>query len=264
MAVYVFRSILQSHRRYRLLRIRYMKLSADSFPLWPPSYEIRRSSRARNATLKISSRNGLEIILPLRYKLTEVPILLNEKRGWIEKNRGLLQQFTNRRPSELPQEIYFHSVNEHWKINYLFTPTKTKIIQSAANELTLLGDIEDFQRCLTVLKLWLRQKAEQILAPQFHQLSQELNLPFKELTIRGQKTRWGSCSSQKSINLNFKLIFLPPEIVRHIMIHELCHTLHLNHSRKFWQLLAHHDLQWQLNHRQSRRMEDQLPAWVEA
>lgn len=241
-----------------------MKLSENSFSSWPPDYQIRRSARARNASLKISSRNGLEVILPIRYKLTEVPVLLNEKRGWIEKNSDLLRQFCNRsRTVELPKEIYFGSIDERWQINYLFSPTKTKIIQSAQNELTLLGDIDDYQRCLTVLRHWLRQKAEQILAPLFYRLSQEVNLPFKNLIIRSQKTRWGSCSSQKTINLNFKLIFLSPEIVRHIMIHELCHTLHLNHSRKFWQLVARHDPQWQVNHNQSRRVEDQLPDWVE-
>jgi predicted metal-dependent hydrolase len=231
---------------------------------WPPQYQIRRSPRARQASLKISSRNGLEVILPMRYKLTEIPILLNEKRHWIEKNHDLLSQFNHRNPvAELPHEVYFHSIDEQWKINYLFSPIKTQIIQSSSNELTVLGNIDDYQNCLAILKQWLRQKAEQILSPRFHHLSQELNLPFKDLTIRSQKTRWGSCSSQKTINLNFKLIFLSPVLVRHIMIHELCHTLHLNHSRKFWQLVARHDAQWQDNHKQSRRIEDQLPSWVD-
>lgn len=230
---------------------------------WPPAHHVRRSRRARHASLRISPAQGLEVIIPVRYKLTAVSDLLIEKRHWIEKNWGLLQQFTQQTTmQELPSEIYLTSVHERWKINYVFSPGKTRVILATAQELTVLGDIDDTEICLEVLRLWLRQKAEQILAPQIYLLSQECRLPFQHLTIRNQKTRWGSCSSQKIINLNCKLIFLPPNIVRHILIHELCHTVHLNHSRKFWKLLAHYDPEWRVNHQMSRKTSDQLPLWV--
>ena len=231
---------------------------------WPPAHSIRRSRRARSASLKISPSNGLEVILPMRYKLTTVPELLTEKRAWIEKNWPLLQQFDQRqRVEELPRELYLTCVNEFWKINYLFSPAKTRVVLAAQQELTVFGDIDDIQTCFEVLRHWLRQKAEQILAPQLYLLSQECQLPFQGLTIRNQKTRWGSCSSQKAINLNFKLIFLPPNIVRHILLHELCHTVHLNHSRKFWRLLASYDSEWRTHHRMSRNTSGQLPLWID-
>ncbi len=238
--------------------------SPGAMEAWPPAHSIRRSSRARNASLKISPRNGLEVILPMRWRLIDVPDLLNEKRPWIEKNAHLLQKFANSASTlQLPQHLHLQSCGEQWKISYLFSPGKTQVILRPQSELTVLGDIDDIQVCFKVLRQWLWQKAEQILAPRLFILSQELNLPFKNLTIRSQKTRWGSCSSQKSINLNFKLIFLSADIVRHIMIHELCHTVHLNHSRKFWRLVAKYDPQWRINHLTSRRVENYLPPWVE-
>jgi predicted metal-dependent hydrolase len=69
-------------------------------------------------------------------------------------------------------------------------------------------------------------------------VSIQTSLPYNRVSIRGQKTRWGSCSSDKNINLNYKLLFLEPEFVKYIIIHELCHTIHLNHSREFWQLVG--------------------------
>lgn len=232
--------------------------------VWPPPHSIRRSRRARNLSLRISARRGLEVILPMRSKLSDAVVLLNEKRAWIEKNSGLMSSLaTSPTIHQLPQQLHLQCCDEHWKISYLFSPTKTQIILRPQNELTVLGNADDNPTCFEVLRHWLRQKAEQVLAPRLHGLSQELNLPYESLTIRGQKTRWGSCSSCKAINLNFKLIFLPTELVRHIMIHELCHTVHLNHSRKFWQLVARHDPQWRTHHQVSRRAENQLPAWVD-
>ncbi len=232
---------------------------------WPPPHSVRRSRRARNPSFKVSSQRGLEIILPMRYKLSTVADLLTEKRNWIEKHGALLDQFLQRQneaPIELPKEIYLGCSDEHWQVKYLFSPTRTQAVHSSPQELTVLGDIDDKLACLKVLRFWLQQKAEQILMPRLHLLSREYHLPFQSVTIRNQKTRWGSCSSKKVINLNFKLIFLPAEKVRHIMVHELCHTIHLNHSPKFWKLVARYDAEWRIHHQWLKNTGDQLPLWV--
>ena len=82
-----------------------------------------------------------------------------------------------------------------------------------------------------------RQKAQEIFIPWVSQISQEHALPFNKVTIRRQKTRWGSCSSQKSLNLNQNLLFLPAPLVRYVMVHELAHTKHHNHAPAFWKYL---------------------------
>ncbi len=109
---------------------------------------------------------------------------------------------------------------------------------------------------------WLREKAQHVLPPILQALSLELNLPFKSLTIRSQKTRWGSCSSRGAISLNYKLIFLKPELVRHVLIHELCHTVHLNHSSKFWKQVTRFDENWRCHHALIKRSENLLPIWL--
>lgn len=63
-------------------------------------------------------------------------------------------------------------------------------------------------------------------------------LKFNKLTIKSQKTRWGSCSKKRNLNFNYKILFLPPKIRDYIMIHELCHLKELNHSNRFWRLVA--------------------------
>ncbi|MBS0351816.1 MAG: DUF45 domain-containing protein, partial [Proteobacteria bacterium] len=178
---------------------------------WPPPHSIRRSSRARYPFLKVSPEKGLEIVLPLRCQLSIANELLVEKRAWIEKNISILKTNLEKRQGkpQLPTEIFLACIAEQWKIHYVFTPFKTQLICTGIQELTLLGNIDNLEACLAVLKNWIRQKAEKILCILLHQVSQDCGLSFTGLTIRSQQTRWGSCNSKKRISLNEQLIFFP-------------------------------------------------------
>ena len=61
---------------------------------------------------------------------------------------------------------------------------------------------------------------------------------FRSVRISNQKTRWGSCSAQKNLNFNYKIIFLPPALQKYVIVHELCHLEELNHSERFWCLVS--------------------------
>ncbi len=80
-------------------------------------------------------------------------------------------------------------------------------------------------------------RAKEILPQRLQQLSEQHNLHCKKITVRNTSTHWGSCSSSGTISLNLHLILLPQHLIDYVILHELCHTVEMNHSPRFWALL---------------------------
>ena len=87
---------------------------------------------------------------------------------------------------------------------------------------------------------FLMEVARKELPVKFEEIAAQLPFKWSRLFIRSQKTKWGTCSSKGNISLNWRLIMCPPTILEYLVVHELSHTVHLNHSRKFWELVAKH------------------------
>jgi predicted metal-dependent hydrolase len=138
-----------------------------------------------------------------------------------------------------PRTIVFDAVGKRFTVCYTHRKGRgLEITQPSSSGLELIGDISGRKGCLTLLRLWLQTQGRLYLIPWLRKLSHDTGLSFSATQIRGQKTRWGSCSNRGTISLNYKLLFLPPHLVNYIMVHELCHTVHLNHSSSFWSFLA--------------------------
>ena len=81
-------------------------------------------------------------------------------------------------------------------------------------------------------------------------------------SVRRQRTRWGSCSNKGTISLNVCLMFQRPEVVRYLIIHELCHRRHMNHSKRFWSLVASFEPGWKPLDVELLQGWRNVPAWV--
>ncbi len=227
---------------------------------WPPSYTLRKSKRAKHLHLKISAR-GIEIVLPWRCPQREALHFLNAKRDWIESK---LKHFPLQTPTlEAPTTLHLAAINQSWQIDYQADSGPARLRKQAESTLLIAGDYTTKERWKALLQNWLKKQALAVLPAWLTRVSQEVNLPFANVAIRAQKTRWGSCSSQKNINLNYKLLFLKPELVRHILLHELCHTVHLNHSKKFWELLNQLDPNTKHLEPKSPHHLTAVPVWLE-
>ena len=112
------------------------------------------------------------------------------------------------------------------------------------------------------LRRWLMERAREVLAPALEECALELGFQFERTLIRRQRTRWGSCSTRGTISLNCCLLFQRPPVVRYLLIHELVHTVHMNHSRRFWQRVARHCPQYESLDRELLDGWRRVPSWV--
>src|SRR5690606_11183715 len=117
------------------------------------------------------------------------------------------------------------------------------------NSLMIAGEHFDIDLCEKLINAFVKQQAKRYLPVMLTTLSKETGLAFASVTVREQKRIWGSCSIEKNINLNYRLILQPESSMRYVMIHELCHTRHMNHSKRFWNLVEKFDPDWREHRR---------------
>jgi predicted metal-dependent hydrolase len=82
-----------------------------------------------------------------------------------------------------------------------------------------------------------KEKAKFFVVEELKQINKHYKFKYNKINIRNQKTRWGSCSKKGNLNFNYRILFLPKDVAKYIIAHELCHLKQFNHSRKFWQLV---------------------------
>ena len=231
-------------------------------------YRIRTSARAKNVRLQLSAKDGLTVVVPLNFNLRRIPAIVEGKRAWIETQRRRLAEVSAagaRTPvPALPERIELPALGESWSVDY--QPAKTQTVGVIADQpgrIVVYGAVHDRDACLKVLKLWLQMRTREELVPLLARLAGENGFTFGEVFIRGQKTRWASCSARGTINLSFKLLFLDRDAVRCVLMHELCHTVLMNHSPRFWALLGGFEPAYKAINKRMRDGWKHVPAWVE-
>jgi predicted metal-dependent hydrolase len=96
----------------------------------------------------------------------------------------------------------------------------------------------------SVLEQWYRAQAATLIQEKVKKWGAELGLNHTRVTIRGQRTRWGSCSRKGNLSFNWKLMMAPEAVIDYVVIHELAHLKEMNHSQRFWRLVAQHCPKW--------------------
>ncbi|QKQ26021.1 M48 family metallopeptidase [Candidatus Reidiella endopervernicosa] len=201
-----------------------------------PDYDVRRSPRARRMRITVSSLGKVEVVVPKGVAARHIEPFVDQHQQWIAQAVARVasaRSACGEMLSGIPEQIELRALNECWPIE------QRDGERSSARELNgkLLLSGADEASCFAALQRWNSRKAQAHLLPWLAEVSREIDLPYSGVTIRGQKSRWGSCSSRGNISLNRKLLFLPAELVEYLFVHELCHTVHANHSRHFWALV---------------------------
>jgi predicted metal-dependent hydrolase len=229
-------------------------------------YRLRVSRWARGLSLRVTARGGVEVIGPRRYSPATIARLLSRERAWIES--ALAEVEARRRalppppPWQVPAEIVLPAVQAAWEVRLCPSARPGVRVTAGAKQLELAGQVADRTACRRALLRWLVRQAGLHLVPRLEDLSRSLGLPYAGTTLRLPRTRWGSCSRAGIISLNARLLLLPAPLADYVLIHELCHTRELNHSRKFWRLVGQHCPDYDRRRIALRQAGKQLPEWA--
>jgi predicted metal-dependent hydrolase len=226
-------------------------------------FSVRESGRAKRLSIKVFPRGRVEVVVPKRTKPADIQAFVEAHRGWVRRAR---EQFAADHPPEpfaLPQAIQLDGIERRFDVRYEPDDgAKTVKYRPSADKVVLSGRTSDEKLCVDALKRWLSSVAKSEFMPRLSALSALTGNSFLKMHVRGQRTCWGSHSSTGTISLNYCLMFLDPEHLRYVMIHELCHAKHMNHSRRFWNLVGQFEPGYKQLDKDLNSSWKKIPSWV--
>jgi predicted metal-dependent hydrolase len=205
-------------------------------------YRIRRSPRARSARILVDG-GGVEVVVPRRFPLRDVEPLVREKRPWIE--RTLRRMEAARRefpPPRLEHGGQVPYLGERLTLSVRREQGRTRphVKRAGGTLYAVLGDgsLRD------ALASWYRRRARVEVGERLDEAVGRAGTRYTGLSIRGQRTRWASCSSSGAMSFNYCLLLAPAEILDYVVEHEVAHLELPDHSPRFWDLLASRCPEW--------------------
>lgn len=225
-----------------------------------------RAVRSRTIRMKLSPREGLVVTAPKRVSVAAIVAFVISKSRWLEERLPRLEEARAKLAAEAstrPELIELPALAERWQVEYAQTTGKSVTVRAHGPErLVVSGAVADIAACRAALRRWLMRRAKEELPPWTALIAEETGLRYSTLAIRSQRSRWGSCSTRGELNLNCKLLFLPEDLARFVLIHELCHTVEHNHSERFWALVRRFEPRSDAFRKQMRDAWSVVPGWA--
>ena len=208
------------------------KIEGDGF-----SFEVIRSKR-RKKSIALTIRDGeVRVMAPATAPLRTIKAFVAQKSAWVRNN---LQQQREAEPVIARQFVSGE------RFNYLGEPYQLQIIRGSKPLVNVVDDQLQVQlrspatadKTHRLLERWYRQQAQLVLEKKTRHYAKIVKAEPTLVRVKSYRARWGSCSSRGEINYNWKLIIAPHSVIDYVVIHELCHLHHHNHSPRFWQTVA--------------------------
>jgi predicted metal-dependent hydrolase len=223
---------------------------------------VRESKRARRLTLRLVPPHTLELVVPRGTRAADVAAFVHENRKWIEDARRELAACRPLRNEGLPTHIELAAIGASWHVDYRHEPRARPRCRVRGEILEVVTSQPNRRGADTTLRNWLLDEADYHLAPWLLREAAVVGRRPRSVQIRLQRTRWGSCSNSGTVSLNAALLFVAPDVVRYLLIHELCHLYSLDHSRRFWQLVSRHEPDYETLDRRLTIAWDEIPLWA--
>jgi len=211
------------------------------------NYTLKKHRSAKNLKIKIDSGGSVVVVAPPYIPKFVVDQFVKKHESWVAEHS---RKRKNKPKFSTPKEVFIFGKQYQKKLefsltkrvgmytrgeNLIYNPTTQPKIETKEDERKWNKKFQD------KLEIFLKNTANHYIIARTHKISEKMKLKFNKITLKKQKTRWGSCSSQKNLNFNWQLVHFETPIIDYVIIHELAHLVHMNHSRKFWELVEKYD-----------------------
>jgi predicted metal-dependent hydrolase len=228
------------------------------------SWSVRVSRRARRLSVRVYPGGRVEVVVPPGASAANVHRFVHSHREWIAERVADLSSAAPQALDRRPNRIHLRGIGQSFDVAYRPAPTRTIEIrrQLTTNTIVLSGPVHSEEAVAGALRVWLADVARKELGLLLAEVAACGGFRFERLQARRQRTRWGSCSASGTISLNVCLLFLEPAVVRYLLVHELCHTRHMNHSARFWALVGQYEPDYKRLDRELLKGWQCVPGWV--
>jgi len=204
-------------------------------------YEVIRRPRRKTVGICVKPDQTVQVAIPKRFPLAKVDALVRGKADWI---RQKLSQYRDRQAQYQPKQYVSGET-----FTYLGCDYRLKVVEGAEVPASLKHGmlwasvshaLSSEQRPLSVaraLETWFREQAQRHLIERTAWYAARMQVTPASVGIKSYRSRWGSCHADGRIYFNWRIITAPPSIVDYVVVHELCHLVHHNHSPDYWHLV---------------------------
>ena len=212
---------------------------------------LRRSEKARRCSLRVTDA-GAELVLPPFMPEKEGLSFLSGCLSWLETTlkKRRTRVSSNRNGAllrEYPGELDFAALGRRGALFYTFLDVPwvgVRWDEGEGDRILVTGNVLSPEVVGESLERFVLREAEKFLPEKLEEAARLTGTSYETCAVRLQSSRWGSCSGKGTISLNAMLLFVPEECVRYVLIHELCHTRHMDHSAAFWREVAKYVPEW--------------------
>ncbi|MBX3020747.1 MAG: M48 family metallopeptidase [Bdellovibrionales bacterium] len=204
--------------------------------------EIWRRPRQRNMHLTVRPDGRVRVTCNKRCAKREILAFVEDSRLFIEKRTLELEAMRKRfPPKQMLSGETFLFFGRALPLQVVWTWSERCAVTINDSGLEMTAPLSSTREARAkAMRLFYKKQARLHLAERVKLFSEKMNLFPKQVSVRGQITRWGSCSARGEISLNMKLMCAPEAVIDYVVIHELAHIQHLNHSPRFWNLVGQH------------------------
>jgi predicted metal-dependent hydrolase len=200
-------------------------------------YTVKRNHKARRIWIRVEDEEGLVVVLPKSRKGSVVPKVIREHKDWVLKAIHKREERLENAPPPLGEGRSMVYRGRIVDLRVRNIPCQVPLVKLNGDQISVTMPKNSEKSLREVLSDWMKERALLIFSRRVEYFSTKIGVRYGNIQVRNQKTRWGSCSSKGQLSFNWRLLLAPPDVLDYLVIHEVSHLKHHDHSQRFWNLV---------------------------